>query len=71
MAAFAKSLVLDGKYDFKLQYDIERVGVSQPDELSLSVFEALQQQLGLKLVDAKEPVDLLVIDHSEKAPTEN
>jgi len=34
------------------------------------VFQAIQEQLGLKLVPAKGPVDVLVIDHIEK-PSEN
>lgn len=62
---------LTGKYDFTLLYDIERPGSAAPEELSLSIFEALQQQLGLRLVDAKESVDLIVIDHAEKTPTDN
>jgi uncharacterized protein (TIGR03435 family) len=32
---------------------------------------AVQQQLGLKLVAKKGPVDVLVVDHVEKVPTEN
>jgi uncharacterized protein (TIGR03435 family) len=36
-----------------------------------NLFTALQEQLGLKLEQRKGPVDLLVIDHLEKAPIEN
>jgi uncharacterized protein (TIGR03435 family) len=36
-----------------------------------SIFNALQEQLGLKLEARKGPVDLLVIDHVEKKPAEN
>lgn len=36
-----------------------------------SLFTAVQEQLGLKLDSKKGPVDLLVIDHLEKVPTEN
>jgi uncharacterized protein (TIGR03435 family) len=35
------------------------------------LFSALQSQLGLKLEAKKGPVEMLVIDHVEKAPTEN
>jgi len=45
---------------------------SAPDsQSSPNLFAALQEQLGLKLEQRKGPVDLLVIDHLEKAPIEN
>ena len=36
-----------------------------------TIFNALLEQLGLKLEAKKGPVELLVIDHVEKRPTEN
>jgi uncharacterized protein (TIGR03435 family) len=41
------------------------------DPGGVTLVGALQQQLGLKLVAAKAPLDVLVIDKAEKEPTEN
>jgi len=47
-------------------------GDSAPDAAAPpNLFTAVQEQLGLKLEPKKGPVDILVIDHIEKAPTEN
>jgi uncharacterized protein (TIGR03435 family) len=58
---------LGGDYSFVLYFTPE--GAAAGDEPFL--FTALQEQLGLKLEARKGPVDLLVIDHAEKVPTEN
>jgi uncharacterized protein (TIGR03435 family) len=60
---------LTGRYDFTLEYDLQRQGGI--DDPSLSVFDAVQQQLGLRLEDGKAPFDLIVVDRGERVPTDN
>jgi uncharacterized protein (TIGR03435 family) len=55
---------LSGVYDFTLTWTPE---ASTPDLSGPSLFTALQEQLGLKLETQKAQVDILVIDHLEKA----
>jgi uncharacterized protein (TIGR03435 family) len=38
---------------------------------ALSLFDAIEKQLGLKLQPQKRPVSVLVIDHIERKPTDN
>ena len=61
---------LKGKYDFILKW-IGYPGRPIDDDSGPNIFEALQAQLGLKLESKKTMVDVLVIDHIEKTPTEN
>jgi uncharacterized protein (TIGR03435 family) len=56
---------LKGRYDFALQW------AQRDTDNGPSLFTAVQEQLGLRLVAQKGPVDILVIDHAEKIPTEN
>ncbi len=42
----------------------------QPDPAS-NLFDALRQQLGLRLDEGKARLDVLVVDHVDKVPTEN
>jgi uncharacterized protein (TIGR03435 family) len=48
-------------------------GVSQASDPNgaISLFEAIEKQLGLKLETQKRPVPVLVIDHIEQKPVEN
>jgi uncharacterized protein (TIGR03435 family) len=60
---------LTGKYDFVLEYT--PADHAATDESGRpSIFTALEEQLGLKLVATKQPVEVLVVDSMEK-PTEN
>ena len=61
---------LAGKYDIKLEATPEFRINSSPQPGDISVFDAVQQQLGLKLEPQKAIVDVLVVDHVEK-PTAN
>lgn len=44
---------------------------STPDPDGVSLLNAVQSQLGLKLEARKGPVELIVVDYIEKTPTEN
>jgi uncharacterized protein (TIGR03435 family) len=71
---------LKGGYDFDLAFTRElppgipenaNINGSPIDTSGPTLFEALRQQLGLKLERQKGPVEILVIDHVEKAVVEN
>jgi uncharacterized protein (TIGR03435 family) len=59
---------LTDRYDLKLQWTPDDAPAT--DNSAPSLFTAIQEQLGLKLEPAKEPVSVLVIDHIEP-PTPN
>lgn len=50
--------------------DAGRVAAAAVDPNGATVFTAVQEQLGLRLVPAKGPIDVLVIDHVER-PSED
>jgi uncharacterized protein (TIGR03435 family) len=63
---------LKGRYDIRI--DVASVAaVNQADRMdaATAMMTALQEQMGLKLEGRKDWVDVLVIDHAEKTPTEN
>jgi uncharacterized protein (TIGR03435 family) len=59
---------LTGRYDVSLLVPVPEQNT--PDASTTALFQALQDQLGLKLVSRREVVDSLVIDHLEQ-PSEN
>lgn len=72
---------LRGTYDWTLQWTagaglgggplaLAPESGDAPNSSGLSIFTALQEQLGLRLESAKGPVDTIVIDHIEQ-PSEN
>ena len=58
---------IKGHYDVRLEWTPE--GQSTPD--GPSIFTAIQDQLGLKLEARKAPIEMIVVDHAEKDPSEN
>jgi uncharacterized protein (TIGR03435 family) len=60
---------LAGVYDFKLAWTGRAMLNLGQD--GTRIHDALQQQLGLKLESRKEAVEVIVIDHIEKIPTED
>jgi uncharacterized protein (TIGR03435 family) len=67
---------MTGKYDITI--DVAKyiadfqpsAGGAPPDPLTL-ITRGLQEELGLKLEPRKLSLDLVVVDHAEKAPKEN
>ncbi|HEY6343329.1 MAG TPA: M56 family metallopeptidase [Bryobacteraceae bacterium] len=60
---------LAGNYEIALEWTPDNF--APPDDTPpLSIFTAVQEQLGLKLEPAKAPVERLIIEHAEM-PTEN
>jgi uncharacterized protein (TIGR03435 family) len=69
---------LTRKYDFTLKWEPDsmtdgpssKAETNSQSESLPSFFTALQEQLGLKLVSSKEPVDVVVVDSADR-PSEN
>lgn len=70
---------IPGSYDIRLAFSpdnltssrsVTDVPAAAADPNGPTVFTALQEQLGLRLLRAKGPVEVLVIDHVER-PSEN
>ena len=65
---------LDGVYDYKLQWNVDSASVTGKEDRANALLVALQDAvspLGLRLQAQKVPVEVIVVDHVEHAPTEN
>jgi uncharacterized protein (TIGR03435 family) len=57
----------DKKFDFELKWTPDdRRAADNAADAGPSIFTALEEQLGLKLVSARGPVEVIVIDHIER-----
>jgi uncharacterized protein (TIGR03435 family) len=61
---------LDGSFDWELRWTADAPAGDTPSADAISIFTAIQEQLGLKLVASRGPVDVFVID-SVTRPTGN
>jgi uncharacterized protein (TIGR03435 family) len=64
---------LSGHYDFELKYDPRPVGTSTDAQTASdypSIFTALREQLGLRLLDKKILLETIRVEHADR-PTEN
>ena len=66
---------LNGTYDIDLTWAADQSGTPAPDgaatDPAASVFTAIRESLGLKLEPKKLPVEIVVIDHLDRLPSEN
>jgi len=68
---------LKGRYDIRIDltpYAAAAVSDGSPQDtmdIISALFTAVQKQLGLEIKARKDQVDVLVVDHAERTPTEN
>ena len=59
-----------GTYDIRLRYSATGTGSTTDSNLP-SIFTAVEERLGLKLEARRVSIEMLVIDHCERVPTDN
>jgi len=60
-----------GPFDFTLRWAPDTGVVPGDGQDRPSLFTAIREQLGFRLVAARRPTDVVVVDHVEKTPTGN
>jgi uncharacterized protein (TIGR03435 family) len=62
---------LPGAWDFSVEWTPPSPNATEPDNGGLTIFAALQAQLGLKLESKRVPVPIVVVDSMARTPTDN
>jgi uncharacterized protein (TIGR03435 family) len=62
---------LKGRYDISVNLAQYVSTPIQRDDVASVVVGAVQDLLGLKMEEKKAPVDMVIVDHAERVPTEN
>lgn len=62
---------IEGRFGWMVSYTPFSASGKSVDSTAPDIFTAIEQQLGLKLEPRKESLQILVIDHLERIPTEN
>ncbi len=61
-----------GVYEFELRFTSDDLAASATTaDAPPTLFTALQEALGLRLQPEKVPIQIIVVDHLERAPTDN
>jgi len=62
---------LNGAFEITLDWAVDDAPATNDGVAGPSIFTALQEQLGLKLTSTKGPVSAIVVDHADRAPSDN
>jgi uncharacterized protein (TIGR03435 family) len=62
---------IQGVYDVSLTWTMTRRPDDTVEAPGLSLFDAIEEQLGLKLEQRKAPLDRIVVDRFERVPVAN
>ena len=62
---------IEGVHDISLTFTMTNHAEDTVDPPGLTLFDAIEEQLGLKLEQRKVPFDRIVIDHIERVPMAN
>ena len=76
LSRFERQLIVDksgltGRYRFTLDWMPEDTAGAPGAAGGLSLNDALERQLGLRLEARREPLDVIVVDRAERVPADN